>query len=248
MARARSASGRASPGCPRSRRMRARLLRSDGDIGVVRAVGGFVDGQGPLGQRPGLGQLPQVSQDEGEVAQVGGDIGVVRAVGGFVDGQGPLGQRPGLSEPGMDPQVNSGAIQQPGSICPGRVLRRAGAACDPASGRPRARQPTTRSATAARWPAHSRTFPPAATSASGRSAAVARPSGRTVPAAPGALLCWQQQPPSIHLSSQAHNRQAAALTSLVSRTSRQARPPMAAAVLRRRLAAILAGWPTTRGR
>ena len=54
MARARSASGRASASCPRSCRMRARLFRSDGDGGVVGAVGGLGDGQGPFGQRPGL--------------------------------------------------------------------------------------------------------------------------------------------------------------------------------------------------
>ena len=70
--------------------------------GVVGTVGGLGDGQGPFGQRPGLGQLPQVLQDGGEVAQAGGDGGVVGAVGGLGDGQGPFGQRPGL---GQLPQV-----------------------------------------------------------------------------------------------------------------------------------------------
>jgi hypothetical protein len=64
---------------------------------MVGAVGGLGDGQGPFGQRPGPGQLPQVLQDEGEAVQAGGDVGVVGAVGGLGDGQGPFGQRPGLS-------------------------------------------------------------------------------------------------------------------------------------------------------
>src|SRR2546430_4112964 len=42
---------------------------------------------------------------------------------------------------------------------------------------------------------------------------------------------WKQQPPSILLSSQTHDRQAAAPTSRGSTTSREVRPPMAAAVL-----------------
>ena len=48
---------------------RARLLRPVADVGVVGAVGGLVDGQGPLEQRPGAGQVAQVPQDQAEVVE-----------------------------------------------------------------------------------------------------------------------------------------------------------------------------------
>ena len=94
MARARSCSGRASSGCPRSRRIVGQVVQVGGDLGVVRAVGGLVDGQGAFLQRPGLRRLAQVLQDLGQVVQAGGDVGVVRAVGGLGDGQGAFLQRP----------------------------------------------------------------------------------------------------------------------------------------------------------
>ena len=94
MASARSCSGRAASGCPRSCRIWARLFRSAGDVGVVGAVGGLVDGQRPFLQRPGRLRLPQVPQDQGQVVQAGGDVGVVGAVGGLVDGQRPFQQWP----------------------------------------------------------------------------------------------------------------------------------------------------------
>ena len=60
MARARSASGRASSGCTQVLQDAGEVVQPDGDVGVVGAVGGLVDGQGPLGQRPGLSRLTQV--------------------------------------------------------------------------------------------------------------------------------------------------------------------------------------------
>jgi hypothetical protein len=48
--------------------------------GVVRTVGGLGDGQGALGQRPGLGRLAQVLQDSGEGVQPDGDVGVAGPV------------------------------------------------------------------------------------------------------------------------------------------------------------------------
>ena len=72
------------------------MLRRDGDSGVVGSVGGLVDGQGALQQRPGVLRLAEVPQDQGEVAQADGDSGVVGSVGGLVDGQGAFQQRPGV--------------------------------------------------------------------------------------------------------------------------------------------------------
>ena len=48
--------------------------------------------------------------------------------------------------------------------------------------------------------------------ASARSTPAARPSAQPVSGPPAQPLSWQQQPPSIHLSSQTHDRQAAAPT------------------------------------
>ena len=42
--------------------MRARLFRPGADGGVVGAVGGLGDGQGPFGQRPGLPGSPRSCQ------------------------------------------------------------------------------------------------------------------------------------------------------------------------------------------
>ncbi len=89
----------------------------------------------------------------------------------------------------------------------------AAAASGPATGPRHARPSSTRSASAARRPAQKRTSRPAATSASARSSPAARPPARPVSGPPARPLSWQQQPPPIHLSSQAHDRQAAALTS-----------------------------------
>ena len=53
----------------------ARLFSAGGDVGVVGAVGGLGDGQGPFGQRAGGGRVAEVLQHHGEVAQAGGDGG-----------------------------------------------------------------------------------------------------------------------------------------------------------------------------
>ena len=111
MASARSCSGRAPAGSPRSRRIVARLFRSSADVGVVRAVGGLADGQRAFLQRPGPRQIPQVPQDQGQVVQAGwrrrGGPGrrrprrwparVLAAAGPPPDPPGPAGSGPGCS-------------------------------------------------------------------------------------------------------------------------------------------------------
>ena len=53
MASARSASGRARGRVAEVPQHRGEVAQADGDVGVVGAVGGFGDGQRPLGQWPG---------------------------------------------------------------------------------------------------------------------------------------------------------------------------------------------------
>ena len=89
----------------------------------------------------------------------------------------------------------------------------AAAASGPVTGPRHARPSSARSASAARWPAQKRTSRAAATSASARSSPAARPPAQPVSGPPARPLSWQQQPPPVHLSCQAHDRQAAALTS-----------------------------------
>ena len=69
MARARSASGRASLQLAQVLPDEGEVVQVGADGGVVGAVGGLGDGQGPFGQRPGLLRLAQVLPDEGEVVQ-----------------------------------------------------------------------------------------------------------------------------------------------------------------------------------
>ena len=90
MASARSCSARAARQIPQVPQDQGQVVQARGDVGVIRAVGGLVDGQRAFLQRPGLRRIPQVPQDQGQVVQVGGDVGVVRAVGGLIDGQRPF--------------------------------------------------------------------------------------------------------------------------------------------------------------
>ena len=143
MARARSCSGRASSGCPRSRRIMARLFRSVATSGWSGAVGGLGDGQGAFLQRPGLRRLAQVLQDQGQVVQADGDVGVVRAVGGLGDGQGAFLQRPGLRQLAQVPQDQGQVVQVGGDGRggPGRRRPRSMARARSCSGRAAAGRP-----------------------------------------------------------------------------------------------------------
>ena len=93
MARARSASGRASRRLPQVPQDEGEVVQADGDVGVVGAVGGLGDGQGPFGQRPGLGQ-------PGMDLQVGG--GAIQQPGSSAPAAscaGPGRRRSGWSRP-----------------------------------------------------------------------------------------------------------------------------------------------------
>ena len=119
MARARSASGRAAAGSPRSCRIKARVFRADADVGVLGPVGGFGDGQGAFGQRPGGGQITEIPQDHGEVVQEGADAGMLGPVRGFGDGQGAFQQGPGLPGPALG-IAGSRRRRQAARTCPRR--------------------------------------------------------------------------------------------------------------------------------
>ena len=70
MARARSCSGRAACQLPQVPQDQGEVVQAGGDVGVVGAVGGLVDGQGPFQQRPGLRQPGMHLQvDPGPVQQ-----------------------------------------------------------------------------------------------------------------------------------------------------------------------------------
>ena len=115
MASARSCSGRAPAGCPRSRRIRARLFRAAATRGWSgrRRPRGWparvLAAAGPL-------RLPQVPQDQGQVVQGGGDVGVVRAVGGLGDGQRAFLQRPGPLRLPQVPQDQGQVVQASGDV------------------------------------------------------------------------------------------------------------------------------------
>jgi hypothetical protein len=74
-------------------------------------------------------------------------------------------------------------------------------------------------------------LPAAAMALSGQSTAAAAPVAQRASAGPGRYLSWRQQPPPILLSSQTHDREAAAPNDLVLRTPPQVTTQMAAAVL-----------------
>ncbi len=57
---------------------------------------GLGDGSGSLKHGLGCVGLSHVTQDRGEVVQVGGDVGVVGSVGGFCDGEGSFEQGLGV--------------------------------------------------------------------------------------------------------------------------------------------------------
>ena len=71
------------------------VVQPDGDVGVVGAVGGFGEGQGPFGQRAGRGRVAELLQDRRRGCSARWRPGVVGAVGGFGEGQRPFGQRAG---------------------------------------------------------------------------------------------------------------------------------------------------------
>ena len=68
----------------------AEVTDDDGYVGMVRAIGIFVDLQRPLEVFLCSLQVSHILQDEGEVIDVPGYVGMVRAVGNFIDLQHPL--------------------------------------------------------------------------------------------------------------------------------------------------------------
>ena len=69
------------------------VVEACGDVGMLGAVTGLVDGQGAAHQRLRLRQAIGVLQQLRQVIEVDGDVGMLSAVTGLVDGQGAAHQR-----------------------------------------------------------------------------------------------------------------------------------------------------------
>ena len=182
---------------------------------------------GRPGSIPGAGQrvpsaLPHIRQVHGvdpvghlaHAAQVlpfdAGGAGARLDLPGFVDRADGQAAAPACLRAASSSPATANRRTTPIAARGRRLPGRAAAASGPACGPPNARRSSTRSVCSGRTSPRRRTCPPAATALSARSRAAAVPAAQRVSGAPAQRLSWRQQPPSVLVSSQTHDRQAAA--------------------------------------
>ncbi len=87
---------------------------------MMAAVGGFIEGQGPLKSAIRPLQFPKFPKHVPQVVHIHGHLGMLGAISGLVDSQGPLVVRPGPYEV---PQVLEHVTQVVGICCQPWMVR-----------------------------------------------------------------------------------------------------------------------------